>query len=141
MCSPLIWLFESQIKRSSTISSKNHITFFICGALRDIVSFVQFKKRKKHPWRSATFNILKETLLHRCFSRFLNYKNGTKCRKAHHILPLFAIVSKVDCEKRMFHIKILNKNASSVESYGTPYKMFSQELKKGDHFISLFTVW
>ena len=26
-----------------------------CDALRDLVSFVQFKKREKHPWRSATF--------------------------------------------------------------------------------------
>ena len=28
----------------------------ICGALRDLVPFVQFKKRKKHPWRSVTFS-------------------------------------------------------------------------------------
>ena len=27
----------------------------ICGALRDLVPFVQFKKREKHPWRGATF--------------------------------------------------------------------------------------
>ena len=24
-----------------------------CGALRDLVAFVQFKKREKHPWRSV----------------------------------------------------------------------------------------
>ena len=24
--------------------------------LRDLVPFVQFKKREKHPWRSVTFN-------------------------------------------------------------------------------------
>ena len=24
------------------------------GALRDMVAFVQFKKREKHPWRSVT---------------------------------------------------------------------------------------
>ena len=28
----------------------------ICGALRDLVLFVQFKKRKKHPWRSVNFS-------------------------------------------------------------------------------------
>ena len=28
---------------------------FICDVLRDLVPFVQFKKREKHPWRSATF--------------------------------------------------------------------------------------
>ena len=28
----------------------------ICGALRDLVRFAQFKKREKHPWRSITFS-------------------------------------------------------------------------------------
>ena len=28
----------------------------ICDALRDLVLFVQFKKREKHPWRSVTFS-------------------------------------------------------------------------------------
>ena len=27
----------------------------ICGALRNLVPFVQFKKREKHPWRSVNF--------------------------------------------------------------------------------------
>ena len=27
----------------------------ICGALHDLVPFVQFKKREKHPWRSVNF--------------------------------------------------------------------------------------
>ena len=27
-----------------------------CDALRDLVPFVQFKKREKHPWRSVNFN-------------------------------------------------------------------------------------
>ena len=52
-----------------------------CDALRDLVPFVQFKKRKKHPWmKPATF--LKLTLLLGCFSRFLNCTNGTKLRNA-----------------------------------------------------------
>ena len=33
----------------TTIDSK-------CDALRDLVPFVQFKKRKKHPWRSVNFS-------------------------------------------------------------------------------------
>ena len=58
-----------------------------CGALRDLVPFVQFKKREKHSWRSVNFSkvagfknvtLLKLTLLHGRFSRFLNYTNGTK---------------------------------------------------------------
>ena len=28
----------------------------ICGALRDLVPFVQFKKREKYPWRSVNFS-------------------------------------------------------------------------------------
>ena len=27
-----------------------------CGALHDLVPFVQFKKREKHPWRSVNFS-------------------------------------------------------------------------------------
>ena len=27
-----------------------------CGVLRDLVAFVQFKKREKHPWRSVNFS-------------------------------------------------------------------------------------
>ena len=40
----------------------------ICGALHDLVPFVQFKKREKHPCTPAT--LLKVTLLHGYFSRF-----------------------------------------------------------------------
>ena len=28
----------------------------ICGALHDLVPFVQFKKHEKHPWRSVNFS-------------------------------------------------------------------------------------
>ena len=42
----------------------------ICDVLRDLVPFVPFKKL---------------TLLHGCFSRFLNWTNGTKSRNAPHI--------------------------------------------------------
>ena len=28
----------------------------MCDALRDLVAFVQFKKREKHPWRSVNFS-------------------------------------------------------------------------------------
>ena len=31
-------------------------TYDNCGALRDLVQFVQFKKREKHPWRSVNFS-------------------------------------------------------------------------------------
>ena len=53
------------------------------------------KKREKHPWRSVTFSkscrlklatLLKVTLLHVCFSRFLNCLNGTKSHETSHML-------------------------------------------------------
>ena len=31
-------------------------TIFICGALRNLAPFVQFKKREKFPWRSVNFS-------------------------------------------------------------------------------------
>ena len=61
--------------------------FLKCDVLRDLVSFVQFEKREKHPWRSVTFSkaLLKVTLLHGCFSRFLNCTHDTKSRNASQI--------------------------------------------------------
>ena len=67
----------------------------ICGALCNLVPFVQFKEREKQPWRSVNFskvagfkpaNLLKLTLLHGCFSWFLNSTNGTKSRNASHVM-------------------------------------------------------
>ena len=62
----------------------------ICNVLRDLVPFVQFKKREKHPWMSVAFlhaflTLIKVTLPHRCFSRFLNCTSGTKSRNASHL--------------------------------------------------------
>ena len=33
-----------------------HLVLHICDALRDLVPFVQFKKREKHPWKSVKFS-------------------------------------------------------------------------------------
>ena len=50
-----------------------NINFLIVfDALRDLVSFLQFKKREKHTWRSVILTLLKVTFLHGCSSRFLN---------------------------------------------------------------------
>ena len=66
-----------------------------CDALHDLVLFLQFKKREKHPCRSVAFSkvvgkkpatLLKVTLLHGCFSHFLNCTNGAKSRNASHII-------------------------------------------------------
>ena len=49
---------------------------------RDLVAFVQLKKREKHPWRSANFSKVAGFILHGSFSRFLNCTNDTKSRNA-----------------------------------------------------------
>ena len=48
----------------------------MCGELRDLVLFVQFKKREKHPWRSVTFSKV---------AGYLNCAHGTKSRNAPHV--------------------------------------------------------
>ena len=35
---------------------RNYSEKSICDVLLDLVPFVQFKKRKEHPWESATFS-------------------------------------------------------------------------------------
>ena len=80
----------------------------ICDTVCNLVSFVQFKKREKHTLRSVTFSkvigfnvnnkntrttsvtlktatLLKVTLLHGCFSRFLNCTKSTKSRQKSHV--------------------------------------------------------
>ena len=52
------------------------VRIIIWDVLRDLVPFVQFKKREKHSWSRVAF------FLHGYFSRFLNCTNGTKSCKA-----------------------------------------------------------
>ena len=58
----------------------------IWDALRGLIQFVQIKNVKKIQWRIVTFSKLqaklKVTLLHGCFSRFLNCTNCSKLLKA-----------------------------------------------------------
>ena len=64
-----------------------------CDALRDLVPFVQLKKRQKDPQRGATFirfqpaTLLKVSLFHGCFSRFLNCTIKSR-RMSHKICKL-----------------------------------------------------
>ena len=73
-----------------------------------------FKKLKKKPWRSVTFSkvagfqlatLLKVTLLHGCFSRFLNSANSTKSRNVSHVIN-YAILSKKDCTEHLLGVII-----------------------------------
>ena len=37
-------------------SVREMLLIWLCDALRDLVQFLQFKKRKKHQWRGVTFS-------------------------------------------------------------------------------------
>ena len=56
----------------------------LCDAFRDLVPFVQFKKREIHPRKSVTFSKV-AVWSHGCFSRFLNCTNCTKLRNLLHM--------------------------------------------------------
>ena len=45
-------IMKQWIPQKNIFPTNDHAT--ICGALRDLVPFVQLKKREKHPWRSVT---------------------------------------------------------------------------------------
>ena len=73
----------------------------ICDSLCNLVPFVQFKKREKHPWRKVTFikvagNFTKSSNPPWVFSRFLNCTNGTKsCNTSHLCSQQWPPVSKL----------------------------------------------
>ena len=69
-------------------ASKMIIFVIICDALRALLPFVQFKQHGKHQCRILTF-----TLLHGCFSRFLNSLSGTKSHKVSLIVRWSHIVN------------------------------------------------
>ena len=100
-----------------------HIFVCICDALRNLVPFIQFKKREKHPWKSVTFSkvaseepatLRKVTLLHGHSSRFLNCTNDTKSHNASHlILYLIPFTGKVNSATTVA-FKILFNEISSA---------------------------
>ena len=63
-----------------------------CDVLGDLVPFVQFKKRENSHGGVLTL-VLKLLLFHGCFSRFLNYTNGTKSRNAQRTTYELLIIS------------------------------------------------
>ena len=87
---PIFWSKCCRIQWSIEMNGNIGTKQVKCNALHDLVAFIQFKKREKHPWRSVNFSKVagwKLTLLHGCFSRFLNGTNGTKSRNEPQIIP------------------------------------------------------
>ena len=62
-------------------------------------------KNVKNTHGGVLLLVLKVTLLHGCFSRFLNCTNGTKLRKASHMIyrPLNTLLEKL---KNVFEISV-----------------------------------
>ena len=52
----------------------------MCDVLHDLVPFAQVKKRE-NTHTGVLLLVLKVTVLHGCFSSFLNWTNGTKLCK------------------------------------------------------------
>ena len=59
------------------------LQLYACDELRNLAPFVQFKNIKNTHGRVLT--LLKVTLLHGCFSRFVNCTNDIKSFKTSHI--------------------------------------------------------
>ena len=55
-CSLFLHMVEQIQTYPSSISPLGLFYGIICGTLRDLVPFAQFKKREKHPWRSVNFS-------------------------------------------------------------------------------------
>ena len=81
------------IKQNAAIYSL--LIFIKWDDLCDLLPFLKFKNVQKDPWRSHTFTkvagsqlatLLKVSLLHGCFSRFLDCTDGIKTRKALQLL-------------------------------------------------------
>ena len=84
----------------------------ICGALRDLVLFVQFKKRKKHPWRSVNFSRVAGfmQLLHASFplpiklSIFSSIFIWTSFLICISFFVLLCFVSEISLQKNVFEV-------------------------------------
>ena len=86
----------------------------ICDALRNLVPFVHFKKRERHPWRS--FTLVKVTPLHECF---LNCTNGAESRNASRSMFAFKCFTMIHLTEPYYELVL-----SSVGQYKTAFPIF-----------------
>ena len=132
----------------------NFVLKYNCDALSDLVPFVQFKKREKHPWRSVTFSkvagfqpatSLKVTLLHGFFSFLKNCTNGTKSRKTSQLYLVKGSEMGVDTQffqKRIIFLIIGYQRVMvpmKGEGYVRSLKLI-MKIKKLNIFKDLFTL-
>ena len=107
--------------------------------------FYNLKKTWKTPMEESYFELLKLTLLHGCFSRFLNCANGTKSQRASqiHIVGLWKHIElKIANEKRPYVLRYLpiswwkNNYCSMQVEYFSP-----RFLGKCDQVHSFLRIW
>ena len=83
----------------------------ISDALHDLVPFVQFKRRKN----------TQVTLLHGCFSRFLNCTNDTKSCKAAHVYSMINMIKVIVVFQVLFvifgHERIISDVSGLLETF------------------------
>ena len=128
----------------SLSTSKKRELRYKCDALRDLVPFVQFLKREKHP----------ETLLHGCFLCFWNYTKGTKLRNVPQFtwknlsnskttLPSNFTKKKLHCRSFSTHSVKFLQNSIFTEHFqptALEYKLWQQENEK-ELFLIITNIW
>ena len=85
------------------LKRSNDTSKLICYRLRDLVSFVQFKQREIHPWRSVNFlacNFTKINTLPWVFFTFFKLYKCYQNRSTHHILENWTNYSKQWTKKK-----------------------------------------
>ena len=85
----------------------------MCDTSRNLVPFVKFKEWEKQPWRSVTFRpaiLLKVTLLHGCFSRFLNVQMLPNCGKCHIYQKILLLSKYFFCKVPVRELRKLPKS-------------------------------
>ena len=103
-----------------------------CDALRDLLPFVQFKKREMHPWMSFTFskvtgfyNFTQTNTPSWVFYTFLNCTNGSKSLKASHIYLNW------NSHKKKGHIKNTSRKLANIYLF----KVAIETLEKGVKYV------
>ena len=82
-----------------------NVCIYICDTLRDLVPFVQFKKREKHPWRSVTFSRL---LLSRKLITWTKWVTLTILTKTSRKIDKYLLYAKSSLRKNFFtHLRHL----------------------------------
>ena len=115
---------------------------YICGVLCDLVSFLQFKKHEKHPWRSVTFrawNFIKSDTLPWVFFTLFKFVQRAlyKSRNTCHLV----FIKKQTCKEvgKPFLLLLLSKNHQTLLRFCQNFS--SEYCMKGFFTWNLWLKW